>query len=212
MPPQVLSKYWPCTIKNVLTGCITACTVQQKGAGSKSGRSILKMEGAATPTVITSTSSIAENFYTSTLAYDRHFFRTASGLLDFAEIVIGLLVWMLIAGTNYFRVSAFGWVMFVAILYWVLTVIFLIIYLTMAYNRIPQVPWTVVGLFFNSSATVMYVVAAAVDAASISHAVKGRHNYNCWVASTFFAFLVTLCYAGSTYISFQLWRSRDEEQ
>ncbi|XP_042169776.1 CKLF-like MARVEL transmembrane domain-containing protein 8 [Oncorhynchus tshawytscha] len=91
---------------------------------------------------------------------------------------------MLIAGTEYFRVSAFGWVMFVAILYWVLTVIFLIIYLTMAYNRIPQVPWTTVGLFFNSSATVMYVVAAAVDAASISHAVKGRHNYNCWVAST----------------------------
>ncbi|CAB1334737.1 unnamed protein product [Coregonus sp. 'balchen'] len=170
------------------------------------------MEDAATPTVITSTSSIAENFYTSTLAYDRHFFRTASGLLIFAEIVFGLLVWMLIAGTNYFRVSAFGWVMFVAILYWVLTVIFLIIYLTMAYNRIPQVPWTAVGLFFNSSATVMYVVAAAVDAASISHAVKGRHNYNCWVASTFFAFLVTLCYAGSTYISFQLWRSRDEEQ
>jgi preprotein translocase subunit SecG len=51
---------------------------------------------------------------------------------------------MLIAGTEYFRVSAFGWVMFVAILYWVLTVIFLIIYLTMAYNRIPQVPWTTV--------------------------------------------------------------------
>ncbi|XP_029601603.1 CKLF-like MARVEL transmembrane domain-containing protein 8 [Salmo trutta] len=115
------------------------------------------MEGAATRTVITSTSS-TDNFSTSTLACDRHFFRTASGLLVFAEIVFGLLVWMLIAGTEYFRVSAFGWVMFVAILYWVLTVIFLIIYLTMAYNRIPQVPWTTVGLFFNSSATVMYVV------------------------------------------------------
>nr|XP_029544589.1 CKLF-like MARVEL transmembrane domain-containing protein 8 isoform X3 [Oncorhynchus nerka] len=170
------------------------------------------MEGAATRTVITSTSSSTDNFSTSTLACDRHFFRTASGLLVFAEIVFGLLVWMLIAGTEYFRVSAFGWVMFVAILYWVLTVIFLIIYLTMAYNRIPQVPWTTVGLFFNSSATVMYVVLAAVDAASISHAVKGHHNYNCWVASTFFAFLVTLCYAGSTYLSFKFWRSREEEQ
>uniref|UniRef100_A0A674ENL1 CKLF-like MARVEL transmembrane domain-containing protein 8 n=1 Tax=Salmo trutta TaxID=8032 RepID=A0A674ENL1_SALTR len=102
------------------------------------------MEGAATRTVITSTSSSTDNFSTSTLACDRHFFRTASGLLVFAEIVFGLLVWMLIAGTEYFRVSAFGWVMFVAILYWVLTVIFLIIYLTMAYNRIPQVPWTTV--------------------------------------------------------------------
>ncbi|XP_064803334.1 CKLF-like MARVEL transmembrane domain-containing protein 8 [Oncorhynchus masou masou] len=170
------------------------------------------MEGSATRTVITSTSSSTEHFSNSTLIYDRQFLRTTSGLLVFAEIVFGLLVWMLIAGTEYFRVSAFGWVMFVAILYWVLTVIFLIIYLTMAYNRIPQVPWTTVGLFFNSSATVMYVVAAAVETASISHAVKGRHNYNCWVASTFFAFLVTLCYAGSTYLSFKFWRSRDEEQ
>uniref|UniRef100_A0A4W5RGV8 CKLF-like MARVEL transmembrane domain containing 8b n=1 Tax=Hucho hucho TaxID=62062 RepID=A0A4W5RGV8_9TELE len=169
------------------------------------------MEGAATRTVIT-TSSSTENLSTSTLDYDRNFFRTASGLLVFAEIVFGLLVWMLIAGTEYFPVSAFGWVLFVAILYWVLTVIFLIIYLTMAYKKIPQVPWTTVGLFFNSSATVMYVVAAAVHAASISHAVKGRSNYNCWVASTFFAFLVTLCYAGSTYLSFKSWRSRDEEQ
>ncbi|CAB1334740.1 unnamed protein product [Coregonus sp. 'balchen'] len=72
--------------------------------------------------------------------------------------------------------------------------------------------WENNNAYINGSATVMYVVAAAVDAASISHAVKGRHNYNCWVASTFFAFLVTLCYAGSTFLSFKSWRSRDEEQ
>lgn len=34
--------------------------------------------------------------------------------------------------------------MFVAVFYWVLTVFFLIIYLTMTYTRIPQVPWTTV--------------------------------------------------------------------
>uniref|UniRef100_A0A8C2S6J1 MARVEL domain-containing protein n=1 Tax=Capra hircus TaxID=9925 RepID=A0A8C2S6J1_CAPHI len=59
--------------------------------------------------------------------------------------VLGLLVWTLIAGTEYFRVPAFGWVMFVAVFYWVLTVFFLIIYLTMTYTRIPQVPWTTVA-------------------------------------------------------------------
>ncbi|KAK2090188.1 hypothetical protein P7K49_031444 [Saguinus oedipus] len=58
--------------------------------------------------------------------------------------VLGLLVWTLIAGTEYFRVPAFGWVMFVAVFYWVLTVFFLIIYITMTYTRIPQVPWTTV--------------------------------------------------------------------
>uniref|UniRef100_A0A4W5RDJ2 CKLF like MARVEL transmembrane domain containing 8 n=1 Tax=Hucho hucho TaxID=62062 RepID=A0A4W5RDJ2_9TELE len=159
------------------------------------------MEGAATRTVIT-TSSSTENFSTSTLDYDRNFFRTASGLLVFAEIVFGLLVWTLIAGTEYFRVSAFGWVLFMAILYWVLTVIFLIIYLTMAYNKIPQVPWTTVGLFFSGSATVMYVVF-----------YRYCTEFECFHPSVFqfFAFLVTLCYAGSTYLSFKFWRLRDEE-
>lgn len=58
--------------------------------------------------------------------------------------VLGLLVWTLIAGTEYFRVPAFGWVMFVAVFYWVLTVFFLVVYITMTYTRIPQVPWTTV--------------------------------------------------------------------
>lgn len=68
--------------------------------------------------------------------------------------VLGLLVWTLIAGTEYFLVPAFGWVMFVAVFYWVLTVFFLIIYITMTYTRIPQVPWTTVvrkpGVFLLS--------------------------------------------------------------
>jgi hypothetical protein len=34
--------------------------------------------------------------------------------------------------------------MFVAVFYWVLTVFFLIIYITTTYTRIPQVPWTTV--------------------------------------------------------------------
>ncbi|XP_010882989.1 CKLF-like MARVEL transmembrane domain-containing protein 8b [Esox lucius] len=170
------------------------------------------MEGAATQTGTASTSSsCSENFSTSTLAYDREFIRTAPGILVVAEIVFGLIVWTLIAGTEYFRVPAFGWVIFVAILYWVLTVIFFIIYLTMV-KRIPQVSWKTVGLCFNGSAAVMYAVATGVDAASISKDARGRYNYNCWTASTCFALLVTLCYAGSTYFSFKSWRLREEEQ
>ncbi|KAJ8004863.1 hypothetical protein DPEC_G00140720 [Dallia pectoralis] len=173
----------------------------------------VKMEGAVTQTgTVTPTSSRnSEDFTTSTLAYDRTFIHTAPGILVLAEIVFGLMVWTLIGGTEYFRVPAFGWVLFVAILYWVLTLIFLILYLTVV-KRIPRVPWKTVGLCFNGSATVMYAVATAVDAASISKGVRGRYNYNCWTASTIFALLVTLCYAGSTYFSFKSWRLREEEQ
>ncbi|XP_003480200.1 CKLF-like MARVEL transmembrane domain-containing protein 8 isoform X2 [Cavia porcellus] len=160
-------------------------------------------------TVNTTTSSFAENFSTtsSSFAYDREFLRTLPGLLIVAEIVLGLLVWTLIAGTEYFRVPAFGWVMFVAVFYWVLTVFFLIIYITMTYTRIPQVPWTTVGLCFNGSAFVLYLSAAVVDATSVSPE-RDSHNFNSWAASSFFAFLVTICYAGNTYFSFIAWRSR----
>ncbi|OBS81580.1 hypothetical protein A6R68_20205 [Neotoma lepida] len=97
--------------------------------------------------------------------------------------------------------------MFVAVFYWVLTVFFLIVYITMTYTRIPQVPWTTVGLYFNGSAFLLYLSAAIVDASSVSPE-KESHNFNSWAASSFFAFLVTICYAGNTYFSFIAWRSR----
>ncbi|KAM8978673.1 CKLF-like MARVEL transmembrane domain-containing protein 8 isoform 3-T3 [Sarcophilus harrisii] len=149
--------------------------------------------------------------------------------------------------------------MFVAVFYWVLTVFFLIIYMTMTYTRIPQVPWTTVaqplvnpgaasalpdanqnepglatlpshnialigehvpvmqtnhrgkyssvGLCFNGSAFVLYLIAAIVDASSVTKE-RDSHNYNSWAASSFFAFVVTICYAGNTYFSFLSWRSR----
>ena len=56
--------------------------------------------------------------------------------------VFGMLVWILVGGTEYFHLSALCWVMFVAILCWVLTICLFIMYLTGAHNRIPQVPWT----------------------------------------------------------------------
>uniref|UniRef100_G1NFC1 CKLF like MARVEL transmembrane domain containing 8 n=1 Tax=Meleagris gallopavo TaxID=9103 RepID=G1NFC1_MELGA len=100
-----------------------------------------------------------------------------------AEIILGLLVWTLIAGTEYFLYPAFGWVMFVAVFYWVLTVFFLIIYMTMTYTRIPQVPWTTVGLCFNGSAFILYLIAAIVDASSVTKELDS-HNYNSWAASS----------------------------
>lgn len=178
-------------------------------AGGRRGAKMEEPPRGRSHTVTTTASSFAENFSTSSssFAYDREFLRTAPGLLIVAEIVLGLLVWTLIAGTEYFRVPAFGWVMFVAVFYWVLTVFFLILYITMTYTRIPQVPWTTVGLCFNSSAFILYLSAAVVDASSVSPE-RDSHNFNSWAASSFFAFLVTICYAGNTYFSFIAWRSR----
>ncbi|KAM6450816.1 CKLF-like MARVEL transmembrane domain-containing protein 8 isoform 2-T2 [Liasis olivaceus] len=103
-------------------------------------------ERARSHTVTTTSSSFATTFSSSssTLAYDREFLKTIPGVLMVTEIVLGFLVWILIAGTEYFLYPVFGWIMFVAVFYWILTLFFLIIYMTMAYTRIPQVPWTTV--------------------------------------------------------------------
>ncbi|XP_049901849.1 CKLF-like MARVEL transmembrane domain-containing protein 8b [Epinephelus moara] len=159
------------------------------------------------------TPSVPEcNISTSTLAFDQHFTTTAKGILLLAEIVFGMLVWILVGGTDYFDVSALCWVMFVAILCWVLTICLFIIYLTGAHSRIPQVPWTTLSLCLNCSAAALYLVTAVADALSVNQAIRGRHNYNCWAASAFFAFLTTLCYAGSSYLSYCAWKTTEEGQ
>ncbi|XP_034731120.1 CKLF-like MARVEL transmembrane domain-containing protein 8b [Etheostoma cragini] len=151
------------------------------------------------------------NVSTSTLAFDQHFTTTAQGILLLAEIVFGMLVWILVGGTEYFHLSALCWVMFLAILCWVLTVGLFLIYLTGIQNRILQVPWTTLSLCFSCSAAAVYLVTAVVDTLSVSQAVRGRHSYNCWAASAFFAFLNTLCYAGSSYLSYWAWKTTEEQ-
>ncbi|XP_074540360.1 CKLF-like MARVEL transmembrane domain-containing protein 8b [Halichoeres trimaculatus] len=150
------------------------------------------------------------NISTSTLAFDQHFTKTAKGKLLLAEIVFGMLVWILLGGTDYFRLPALYWVMFVAVLFWVLTVCLFVIYLTGVHRRIHQVPWTTLYLCFNCTATALYLVTAVVGALSVNHAIRGRHNYNSWAASAFFAFLTTVCYAGSSYLSYRTWKTTEE--
>ncbi|KAM3614079.1 uncharacterized protein V6R79_009796 [Siganus canaliculatus] len=152
------------------------------------------------------------NISTSTLAFDQHFATTAQGLLLQAEIVSGMLVWILVGGTDYFQLPSLCWVMFVAILYWIVSVCLFIIYLTGAYNRIPQVPWTTLSLCLNCSAAALYLITTAVTAFSVNQATRGRHNYNCWTASAVFASVTTLCYAGSSYLSYHVWKTTEEEQ
>ncbi|XP_023683437.1 CKLF-like MARVEL transmembrane domain-containing protein 8b [Paramormyrops kingsleyae] len=143
--------------------------------------------------------------------YDGRFTRTAPGRLTVAEIVFGLLVWMLIAGTDYSSVPALGWVMFIAVVCWLLTVFFFIMYLTSAYYRIPLVPWRTVALLFNGSGAVLYLVASILDATSLHRARRGQHTFHCWAASTGFAVLVTLCYVAHAFISFSAWKSGNHE-
>ncbi|XP_036928861.1 CKLF-like MARVEL transmembrane domain-containing protein 8b isoform X1 [Acanthopagrus latus] len=146
------------------------------------------------------TPSVPEcNISTSTLAFDHHFTTTATGLLLLAEIVCGMLVWILVGGTEYFRLSALCWVMFFAVVCWVLTVCLFIVYLIGVHNRIPQIPWTTLSLCVNCSAAALYLVTAVVDALSVDQAIRGRHNYNCWAASAVRVLLLIRCVGGNVH-------------
>ncbi|KAK7147811.1 hypothetical protein R3I94_010363 [Phoxinus phoxinus] len=147
----------------------------------------------------------------SKLAYDGNFIRSACGMFMAGEIVFGLLVWTLIGGTEYLHVPALGWVMFVSVFCWVFTVILFLFYLTMAHTRIPQIPWKMMGICFNGSASVLYLTAAVISAVSSNVAIRGRYYFISWVASTIFASLAMACYAGNTVVNYKSWRSKCED-
>ncbi|XP_051949278.1 CKLF-like MARVEL transmembrane domain-containing protein 8 [Xyrauchen texanus] len=125
------------------------------------------------------------------------------------ELILGLLVWTLIASTDYFRFPPFGWVLFVSVFCWVLTLFLLIIIL--ANGQIQQVPWTTLVFVFNCSAAVLYMSAAIVEAMLVNKRDKGHNDFICWAASTFFAFLVSLSYAGSAFFNFKSWQTEMKE-
>jgi len=54
-----------------------------------------------------------------------------------------------VGGTEYSHMPALCWVMFVAILYWVLTLSLFIVYLSRAHVRVTWVPWHTVVTKIN---------------------------------------------------------------
>lgn len=58
--------------------------------------------------------------------------------------VLGLLVWALIADTPYHLYPAYGWVMFVAVFLWLVTIVIFILYLFQLHTKLYMVPWPLV--------------------------------------------------------------------
>ncbi|XP_037672420.1 plasmolipin [Choloepus didactylus] len=159
--------------------------------------------------VSTRTSSPAQGAGVTAAALrpDLGFLRSLIGALMLLQMVLGLLVWALIADTPYHLYPAYGWVMFVAVFTWLVTIIFFILYLFQLHTKLYMVPWPLVLMVFNVGATVLYITAfitcsAAVDPTSL----KGTRPYNQRAAASFFACLVMIAYGVSAFFSFQAWR------
>jgi hypothetical protein len=152
--------------------------------------------------VSTRTSSPAQGAGTSVFALrpDLSFVRSNFGVLMLLQLVLGLLVWALIADTPYHLYPAYGWVMFVAVFLWLVTIVFFILYLFQLHMKLYMVPWPLVLMIFNVAATILYITAfitcsAAVDVTSL----KGSRQYNQRAAAS-----VILCLSGDD----RLWCER----
>ncbi|KAK7804485.1 hypothetical protein U0070_022103 [Myodes glareolus] len=122
-------------------------------------------------------------------------------------VVLGLLVWALIADTPYHLYPAYGWVMFVAVFLWLMTIVFFIIYLFQLHMKLYMVPWPLVLMVFFVAATVLYITAFITCASAVDlTSLKGSRPYNQRSAASFFACLVMIAYGVSAFFSFQAWR------
>ncbi|OWK16487.1 PLLP [Cervus elaphus hippelaphus] len=121
--------------------------------------------------------------------------------------VLGLLVWALIADTPYHLYPSYGWVMFVAVFLWLVTIVFFVLYLFQLHMKLYMVPWPLVLMVFNVGATVLYITAFITCSASVEPtSLKGSRPYNQRAAASFFSCLVMIAYGVSTFLSFQAWR------
>ncbi|XP_063802292.1 plasmolipin [Pseudophryne corroboree] len=137
---------------------------------------------------------------------DLIFIRSIPGILMIIEMVLGLLVWALVADSRYGAVPAYGWVMFVAIFCWLMTIILFVTILLQLQRRIAVVPWPIVVLGYHVAATLLYITGFITCAASVQAGFPSPTEYNKRAAASFFAGVVMVAYGGSAFFSFSEWR------
>lgn len=140
------------------------------------------------------------------ISLDVGFIKSAAGILMILEIVLGLLVWSLIADSHYQHVPAYGWVMFVAVFCWIATVILFVLLLLHLHFKFNMVPWDLVLLIYNLAAATLYITCFITCSAAVESAFNNKNDYNKRAAASFFACLVMLGYGASSFFSFQTWR------
>uniref|UniRef100_A0A8C3L506 Mal, T cell differentiation protein 2 (gene/pseudogene) n=1 Tax=Chrysolophus pictus TaxID=9089 RepID=A0A8C3L506_CHRPC len=144
--------------------------------------------------------------------------RTYSGAFIFLEILFGTIVWILVASTQVPLPLLQGWVMFVAVTAWFLSVVFLCVFLFGYANRI-AVNWNQTDFLFHGATFVFYFGAFLLQAATTSlhnyprglnsttnMKILGDHEYNISIAASIFAFATAVCYGFSTALALRRWK------
>ncbi|KAM5212070.1 protein MAL2 [Hipposideros larvatus] len=143
--------------------------------------------------------------------------RTYSGAFVCLEILFGGLVWILVASSNVPLPLLQGWVMFVSVMAFLLSLLFLGLFLSGMVTQI-NVNWNFLDFAYHFTVFVFYFGAFLLEAAATSlhdlHCnttmtvepllTDGQYNIN--VAATIFAFVTTACYGCSLALALRRWR------
>ncbi|XP_077424686.1 plasmolipin isoform X2 [Vanacampus margaritifer] len=140
-----------------------------------------------------------------TTSMDMPFIRSIPSVLMMAQIFLGLLHWALIAGSPYMWAPANGWVLFVAVTFWLLTSILFALILFGVQRRLTAVPWPLTVMVYHGVATILYLTAFLANAASVQP-FYGNYFFGHMAAAAFFGAVVTLAYSVSVFFSFLDWR------
>ncbi|KAF3691711.1 Protein MAL2 [Channa argus] len=155
--------------------------------------------------------------------------RTYSGALVCVEILLGGLVWILVASSNVPVPLLQGWVMFVSILTFIISSTYLALLISGLADRI-NTDWNFVDVVYHFIALLFYFAAFVLEAATTAASnvqlihnttanvlctaypmgniftILDKRQYRINVAATVFAFVVTLCYFCSMVMGIKRWR------
>ncbi|KAE8296614.1 Plasmolipin Plasma membrane proteolipid [Larimichthys crocea] len=141
------------------------------------------------------------------------FIRSIPAFVMIGEIVMGMIHFSLIASVQFTLVPAYGWVMFVAITLWLLTIILFFMTLCNVQQKVTAVPWPMAVMVFHVAATVLSLTALVTNIVTIS--VGDNINLDGWAlvlfyrhmsAATFFSGTVFGLYWSSAGYSYKDWR------
>ncbi|KAM4017501.1 plasmolipin-like [Anomaloglossus baeobatrachus] len=127
---------------------------------------------------------------------DISFLRSIPGILILVELVLGLIVWALISDTHHYFVAAYGWVLFVSIFVWILTLVLFILFFLQLHRLISFIPWPLTVFIYHSAAFILYVTAFITCAASVRVEIYLAYDYNRRAAAsiTLTYYLISLTY------------------
>ncbi|XP_067883619.1 myelin and lymphocyte protein-like [Heterodontus francisci] len=127
-------------------------------------------------------------------------------LLMIPELVSGGLVWILVASIAVFDKDSQGWVIFVSILLFVLTLMLLICYFS-GWPR-NSTAWCFLDAVYHGTSALFYFSAAVLQANSTVR-LEGSNGkeYNTDVAATIFTYVATVLYVVHAVFSFKRWKT-----